>query len=164
MPEGVPEHLLIPLDASREGPTEAEDFDHYGCWCGEPGCKGRNYRILATGSRDWDNPGRVYDAITDFAVMAKRAGWPGITVVHGACPTGADLHASRWCRVQGFDEEKHPADWTRYGKSAGPRRNREMVKAGADVHLAFIKNESKGATGTAGMAEKAGIAVKIWRS
>ena len=118
-------------------------------------------RILVTGSRDW----------TDLRTLshALMATWDyeRITVVHGACPTGADemadwvaRHLMPQLEVLCVDVETHPADWNQYGKSAGFRRNAEMVNLGADICLAFIKNESKGATHTAALAERAGIPVR----
>jgi hypothetical protein len=124
-------------------------------------------RILVTGSRDWGN----YDLIASVLVNAVRdymhehpdlqqpvSDW--VTVVHGACPTGADFMADDFCRANYWPVERHPAAWKMYGRRAGPLRNREMVKAGADICLAFIKNGSKGATMTARLAEQAGIPTK----
>lgn len=46
-----------------------------------------------------------------------------------------------------------------YYSCAGPTRNKLMVSLGADICLAFIKNGSRGASGTAKLAEQAGIKV-----
>ena len=127
-------------------------------------------RILVTGSRDWDDIYEIICALEDAVLeWLEGAGIeliPGIlynadvTVVHGACPTGADLIADNQAKSMCWNVEDHPADWRKHGKAAGPIRNQEMVDAGADICLAFIKDNSRGATGCAEMAEKAGIPVR----
>ena len=119
------------------------------------------YRILVTGSRTWDD----YDLVRTALASACYQNFP-VTIVHGACPSGADAIASWWVQQMGrnlaITEERHPADWKKLGKRAGPVRNAEMVKLGADVCLAFIRDRSRGATHTANLAEKTGIPVRRW--
>lgn len=121
------------------------------------------YRVLVTGSRDWVDMDVVHAALATAVYQQVPA-----VIVHGACPTGADAQASWWVRMHkviGLTEEAHPARWRTGGKldrSAGFRRNAEMVALGADVCLAFIKGGSKGASHTAALAEKAGIETRRW--
>lgn len=118
-------------------------------------------RVLVTASRDWDDAEVIALALID----AQAQGHPVLpTLVVGACPTGADHIAYALAAGWGWPTERHPADWDRYGKRAGYLRNAEMVDAGADVCLAFIRNSSRGATMTADLAERAGIPVRRWTS
>ncbi|MEV5942706.1 SLOG family protein [Streptomyces sp. NPDC051994] len=124
------------------------------------------YRVLVTGSRDWRDEQLVRRELARAWRQSDRA----IVVVHGACPTGADRHAARWVadcianRLTGVTEEPHPADWDKHGKAAGPIRNRRMVRARIDLVLAFIHNESAGASHTAALAEAADIETRRWTS
>lgn len=125
-------------------------------------------RILVTGSRDWEDRRAVLQALADLVIEAGYLppvdGLEGVTLVHGACPSGADAMADEigqeWKKNYGLAVEPHPAKWAELGKRAGFVRNAEMVALGADVCLAFIKNNSKGASHTAALAEKAGIPVR----
>lgn len=112
-------------------------------------------RILVTGSRDWDDEETIRDALFKAAVEMFGDGMP--ILVSGRCPTGADAIAEKIVWSWNWVVEPHPADWFVHGKRAGFIRNAEMVNLGADICLAFIKNNSKGATHTADLAEKAGI-------
>jgi hypothetical protein len=115
------------------------------------------YRVLVTGSRDWTDEEFLW-SVLDVAASGTR-----IRIVHGACPSGADLVAQAWCDLKGIEAERHPADWDRYHKAAGPIRNQEMVDLGADVCYAFFSGDGTGSKGTADCverAEKAGIPVR----
>lgn len=70
--------------------------------------------------------------------------------------------AREWCEQwSSISEERHPADWDAYGKSAGYRRNAEMVSLGADLCIAFVvPGKSKGTQHTIDLARKAGIEVQ----
>ncbi|MFI7294001.1 DUF2493 domain-containing protein [Streptomyces sp. NPDC050121] len=116
------------------------------------------YRILVTGSRDWEDQQAVYDALANVVrpLPADRK----IVIVHGACPTGADQMAHEWARGFGAVIEAHPANWVKHGRKAGPIRNALMVVAGADICLAFIKDQSRGASYTARLADSAEIPVR----
>lgn len=111
-------------------------------------------RILVTGSRDWTDRAFMWDVLNKVSPV-------NAVIIHGACPTGADKAADEWVACQpDITVERYPADWEKYGKRAGFIRNSEMVNLGADICLAFIKDDSRGASMTALLAERAGIVVR----
>lgn len=117
-------------------------------------------RVLITASRSWDRPDLIWTVLDIIAKEAAAAGDTSMTVVHG-CAKGGDTHADNWVRKGGqpldVTAERHPPNYTKYGKRAPWVRDSEMVRAGANVCLAFIRDDSKGASGTAAMAEAADI-------
>lgn len=110
-------------------------------------------RLLITGSRDWTDRVTIMQQLLDVA----RDYGDEVVLVSGACPTGADKICEDMARVFGWTVEQHPADWETHGKAAGPLRNKQMVRLGADLCLAFIKDNSRGASHCADLAEKANI-------
>jgi hypothetical protein len=115
------------------------------------------FRVLVTGSRDWEN---VEAVRTEFDVIAANEGG-NVTVVSGNCPDGADAIAEALALEYGWALELHPADWQTHGKSAGFKRNTAMVETGVQYCLAFIKNESAGASHTAKKAREAKVPTKV---
>ncbi len=119
-------------------------------------------RILCTGSRDWSGNDAIIETIEsvakEFGFSARRQ---ELTFVHGACPTGADAMVDRAALTLSYRVERHPADWERHGKAAGPIRNSVMTLLGADLCLAFWDGFSRGTLDCITQAVKTGIPVRI---
>ncbi|MET9339249.1 SLOG family protein [Nonomuraea sp. NPDC003804] len=134
------------------------------------------YRVLITGSRSWNDEQAIRDALAPISFIY---GSENVVVVHGHCPRGADALADQIASDWGMTIERHPADWaapcgpvcrtphrkrrpdgTTYCPWAGWTRNQAMVDLGADVCLAFIRNNSRGTADCIRRAEKAGIPVR----
>lgn len=124
-------------------------------------------RVLLTGSRTWDDAATIREALEAVAAGAAEARVEVVTVVHGACPNGADEIADQWVRWYRGETlvlaERHPALWQRYGKRAGIVRNEQMIAKGADLVLAFIRDDSPGATHCAELAAEAGVPMRLFR-
>lgn len=128
-------------------------------------------RVIVTGSRHWTDRGAVYDALNN--VYKERGPF---VLVHGDCATGADAMAHDWYGVAAHlvrvEEQRFPASWEARGAKAGPERNKRMVKAGAQLLLAFLESctkancdkprphDSHGTAGCVQLARDAGIEVK----
>jgi hypothetical protein len=107
-------------------------------------------RILVCGGRDFNN--RLF-----LAATLESLG-PITRVIHGGA-RGADMLAGEWAIENGIPFEVFGADWEKYGRAAGPRRNAEMLAKGKpDLVVAF-----PGGRGTADMVRRAkakGVPVK----
>lgn len=126
-------------------------------------------RVIVTGSRAFDRADVVAECLRILGQQAAEIGDCRLTVVHGACPSGADAHAERWVRRGEHPAglhvtaERHPATWKTGGKGAGFRRNREMAALGADLCLAFSRDSSPGTAHMIRCAEEAEIPTKVIR-
>lgn len=97
-------------------------------------------RLLVCGGRNYADRDAVYCALLELH--------PSAVITGGA--SGADRIAEEWARPV-VPVETYKADWTKYGKAAGPIRNQQMIDEGKpDAVLAF-----PGGRGTADMVRRA---------
>lgn len=105
-------------------------------------------RVIVCGSRSWTGIGaetRINDILNRVQHLCEALG-EELTIVHGACPNGADAIADRWAlrREGAVRLHTYPANWARYPRSAGVLRNQDMALGGADMCLAFLRDNSRG--------------------
>lgn len=119
----------------------------------------RALRILLTGSREFTDRDLIAAALREAATKLSADDATSVTLITGGA-RGADRLAADIARTLGWAVETHPADWS-YGKTAGFKRNQEMVNLGADVCIAlFVEGLAcNGTKDCAHRARRAGITV-----
>lgn len=75
---------------------------------------------------------------------------------------GVDRLGEQWASAHGLPVQRIPADWRRFGRSAGPRRNAEMV-AQAEAVVALWDGASAGTAQLVEAARRRGLAVFLYR-
>lgn len=108
-------------------------------------------RVLVCGGRDFNDSNLLYGTLSD---IHRRT--PITMIIEGGA-SGADTLAHCWGKD--FSQVKtFKADWAKYGRSAGPIRNKQMLEEGKpNCVVAF-----PGGRGTAHMvtiAKEAGVQV-----
>ena len=63
-------------------------------------------------------------------------------ILCGGC-RGADALGKRYAEERGIPVTSYPANWEKYGRAAGPIRNKQMA-ADADMLVAFWDGQSRG--------------------
>ena len=102
------------------------------------------FRVIICGSREFDD----YELLKEKCdtILSKKAADPAekIVIVSG-CARGADKLGEMYAKEKGYEVLQYPADWDRYGKSAGYKRNKQMAEV-ANACIAFYSSagESKG--------------------
>lgn len=108
-------------------------------------------RLLVTGGRNFA------DRDVLFATLDRLHAEHGFTLLIHGDARGADRLAGEWAQERGVPILACPLDRKRYGRGAGPKRNRQMLGQDPDLVVAF-----PGGSGTSHMviiAEEAGVKV-----
>ena len=111
-------------------------------------------RTIVAGSRNGVS-------INDVEVAFDTAPFIVTTVLCGMA-RGADLCGRYVAILRGLHVEEYPADWSKYGKSAGFRRNAEMADK-AEALIAVWDGVSRGTKHMIDLAEDKGLLVHIHR-
>jgi hypothetical protein len=114
-------------------------------------------KILVCGDRKWLDREAIRRELLRFG--------RGTIVIHGAA-CGTDTIAGEVAVELGFEVVAVLADWKRYGRGAGPIRNKAMLKLRPDRVLAFHADvsKSKGTLNMIRQAAIAGVAVDVFEA
>lgn len=99
------------------------------------------YRLIIAGGRDFNNV-ELFASTVDPMLEEAKAKGTQLEIVSGMA-RGADKLGWQYAKARGLIVHEFPADWDRYGKSAGYRRNTQMAEF-ADGLLAFHDGQSRG--------------------
>jgi glycerophosphoryl diester phosphodiesterase len=75
--------------------------------------------------------------------------------------SGADSHGAHWAHDNGIEVKEFHAQWKRFGRSAGPRRNQHMAD-NADALIAVWDGQSHGTKNMIDIARSRGLMVHVW--
>ena len=97
-------------------------------------------RVVIGGCRDYNNY-NIFKIHVDYLLQNISKQYNIVIVSGGA--SGVDTMAEIYAKDNNYAFELFSADWNKYGRSAGPRRNKEMVEV-ADFVIAFWDYNSRG--------------------
>ena len=114
-------------------------------------------RVVIAGCRDYNNYDEAKRYI-DFYLSETRK-QNQIIIISGMA-NGADKIGEMYAKENVFKVERYPAEWGKYGKSAGPIRNRQMAEA-CDFVICFWNGDSPGTRSMIELAKKYDKPIKI---
>jgi hypothetical protein len=109
-------------------------------------------KVIIAGGRD----------ITDYELLLRavlNAGFDFTAVISGGA-RGADALGEQFAHECGLELFKFPADWDKYGRAAGPIRNKVMAEFG-DALIAIWDGKSRGTRNMIEQAYEKGIKVHV---
>ncbi|MGE4403696.1 MAG: SLOG family protein [Desulfobulbus sp.] len=113
-------------------------------------------RIIIAGSRTVSE--------MDVRMALQRCFWTGfVTAVVSGTATGADQYGEAWAEENQIDVCRFPAEWEKYGKRAGPMRNKVMSE-NAEGLIAVWDGQSRGTYSMIDLARKRGLRITILRT
>jgi hypothetical protein len=115
-------------------------------------------KIIIAGGRDFND----INALTKHCdLYLSKCNHLDIEIVSGTA-NGADSLGETYATNNQYGIKRFPAEWDKYGRGAGFKRNCQMAKY-ADALIAFWDGKSRGTRHMINTATKKGIQVKIVR-
>jgi len=112
-------------------------------------------KLIIAGSRNFN----------DYKKLCKICGHllqnqANIEIISGAA-RGADQLGEKYASEKGYSIKQFPANWNKYGKAAGPKRNLQMANY-SDALIAFWDGKSRGTKNMIELANKRKLNVLIF--
>ena len=102
-------------------------------------------KIVVAGGRTYTNTGMVF-------ICLEKIVQKGDVIISGHAK-GVDMMGELYAQKNNLACEIYPAEWDKYGRSAGPRRNEQMAQV-ADKVVVFWDFKSRGTKNMIDMAKK----------
>jgi len=113
-------------------------------------------KVIVAGSRSFNDYTLLEKELTEFLGDMT----PDEYEIVSGTARGADSLGEKFAREKGCRLTRMPADWDRYGRSAGYRRNEQMAKY-ADMCICFWDGQSRGTKHMIDLAKKYGLRLKV---
>lgn len=104
-------------------------------------------RVLISGDREWTDKKRIREYILSRPDV--------ITYVIEGEARGADTLAREVANELGIRVMPFPANWKRYGRGAGPKRNQQMLDEGKPDEVCGFHDDIRESKGTRDMLRRA---------
>jgi len=114
-------------------------------------------KVGIIGSRGFNNYELVKEVMGDYL---NRDNELNCELVVSGGAKGADTLGEQWAKENNIPTLIFKPEWDKYGKSAGFRRNQDIVK-NCDMVVAFWDGVSKGSKSSIDLCVKLGILVRI---
>lgn len=111
-------------------------------------------KLIIAGGRDFNN----YDLVEKEA-NEMVSGVQNVEIISGLA-RGADLLGCRFAEENGYPLRGFAAEWGKFGRAAGPIRNKLMAKNATHL-LAFWDGKSRGTKHMIEYAKELGLGVKV---
>jgi len=112
-------------------------------------------KVIIAGGRGFND----YQTLKEYCQKILRD-QEEVEIVSGTA-RGADELGEKFAKESKCPIKRFPANWDKYGKSAGYKRNAEMAQY-ADGLIAFWDGKSRGTKHMIDLAERAGIEVRVF--
>lgn len=115
------------------------------------------WRVIVAGGREFND--YLLLASTLDKLLRGKLMTHDIVIVSGKA-RGADSLGEKYAKACGFEVAEYPADWDKYGKSAGYKRNQKMGE-NSDCTVAFWDGQSVGTKHMIDITEKSGKPLRV---
>ena len=121
-------------------------------------------RVIIAGSRDFTDYQLLKEKCADLISLHNPGTLP-VRIISGTA-RGADRLGEQFAKQENYLLSRFPADWGKYGRSAGYRRNVEMAKFAIEdgnkgLLIAFWDGKSKGTKWMIDIAKRYGLDVEV---